>query len=274
MYNEGELIERVIEGVVNQSVKPYLWLIINDNSNDNCADIVRRYESEHAWIKLIDSNIQMAENYGPKIVSVRTVGYNYVIDNNIEFDYLAHLDADIVLCKSYFEDILKAFENDKKLGICAGNLKLENGKVEQTRSIYIRDANRVFRKECLEQTGYQKYMWLHDSSDKMQALFYGWNVYRIDNISLHLRPTGDKMKLKYCFAFGCDTNRFGYSPIPFLFKSMKFFKKKPYIIAWLGYSFGYISGTLKPKYFSKEFNHFLNDFYLKDIRKQLTEEKK
>lgn len=60
-------------------------------------------EKKYNWIVLIESPNELTENYGPKIVSVRRHGYEYIQNNNIEYDFLAHLDADIVLPPNYFE---------------------------------------------------------------------------------------------------------------------------------------------------------------------------
>lgn len=120
---------------------------------------------------------------------------------------------------------MEAFNQDDRLGICGGVLRnAMTNKLEMSKKWWVRDGLRVYRKACTDQIGYQKVMWAHDSSDLLYALYKGWNVLNIDVIALHLRPTGNKMKLKYCFEIGYDIRRLGYNFICAMCKSYKYIK--------------------------------------------------
>ena len=51
-YNEAEYIEKTILSVVNQIIKPAEWIIVDDGSTDDTADIVRIYENKYPFRKL------------------------------------------------------------------------------------------------------------------------------------------------------------------------------------------------------------------------------
>lgn len=268
VHNEGATLELTLEAVVKQTVFPIAWIFVNDHSTDNTVDIIKKWREKYNWIELIESPNELTENYGPKIVSVRRHGYEYIRNNNIEYDFLAHLDADIVLPPDYFERIVEAFNQDDRLGICGGILRNAiTNKLEISKKWWVRDGLRVYRKTCTEQVGYQKVMWPHDSSDLLYALYKGWNVLNIDVIALHLRPTGNKMKLKYCFEIGYDIRRLGYNFICAMCKSYKYIKKRPYLIGCLYFIGGYLYSSLSRSNFcyEKEFRQFLNRFYLQNL---------
>ena len=41
--NEAEFIEMTIESMIHQTIKPSVWVIVNDGSNDATESIVRKY---------------------------------------------------------------------------------------------------------------------------------------------------------------------------------------------------------------------------------------
>jgi len=48
--DEGRFVEKTIESVVSQTVKPVKWIIINDGSTDNTAQIIEKYVQKYSWI--------------------------------------------------------------------------------------------------------------------------------------------------------------------------------------------------------------------------------
>src|SRR5256885_513824 len=45
--NEAALIGGTIRSIINQSVRPFRWIIVSDGSTDGTDEIVRRYVTEH-----------------------------------------------------------------------------------------------------------------------------------------------------------------------------------------------------------------------------------
>ncbi|MBU4348068.1 glycosyltransferase [Patescibacteria group bacterium] len=50
-YNYAQYLERALESVVNQTSLPYEYLIIDDKSTDNSAEIIKKYEKKFSFIK-------------------------------------------------------------------------------------------------------------------------------------------------------------------------------------------------------------------------------
>src|SRR5262245_10853261 len=51
--NEAEFIEKTIQSVVSQTVRPKKWVIVSDGSTDGTDDIVGRYVRKYPWIELV-----------------------------------------------------------------------------------------------------------------------------------------------------------------------------------------------------------------------------
>jgi cellulose synthase/poly-beta-1,6-N-acetylglucosamine synthase-like glycosyltransferase len=50
--NEAENIERLIQSMIAQTVKPVKWVIVSDGSTDRTDDIVKKHAAEHGLIEL------------------------------------------------------------------------------------------------------------------------------------------------------------------------------------------------------------------------------
>ena len=55
--NEGKYIEKTLRAVTEQSCLPARWVIVSDGSTDNTDDIVRSYQGDFDFIKLVRSRI-------------------------------------------------------------------------------------------------------------------------------------------------------------------------------------------------------------------------
>src|SRR5262245_651367 len=51
--NEAATIEKTLQSVVAQTLRPKKWIIVSDGSTDATDEIVRRYAEENKWIDLI-----------------------------------------------------------------------------------------------------------------------------------------------------------------------------------------------------------------------------
>jgi biofilm PGA synthesis N-glycosyltransferase PgaC len=50
--NEAQFIGQTIQAMINQTIKPSEWIIVNDGSTDETAEIVSRYAELHPWLNL------------------------------------------------------------------------------------------------------------------------------------------------------------------------------------------------------------------------------
>jgi glycosyltransferase involved in cell wall biosynthesis len=132
--NEEKILCGVIESVIKQTVKPVFWLIIDDGSTDNSHKIIQNFLSKYDWIK----TIRLPPHPRDIIFHVSYVykyGFDFILkycnENNIEYSFIASIDADTILETECFGKILNKFETNNKLGIASGGLYHEiNGKLK------------------------------------------------------------------------------------------------------------------------------------------------
>ncbi|MEB3191205.1 MAG: glycosyltransferase family 2 protein, partial [Snowella sp.] len=84
-YNSAQTIERAIQSVAQQSLKPQEVIVIDDASSDNTIEILQSLQNHYGkdWLKLVT----LEKNAGPSFA--RNQGWNLASQ-----DYIAFLDSD------------------------------------------------------------------------------------------------------------------------------------------------------------------------------------
>ena len=54
VFNEEDFIEKSINSIISQSVKPDKVVYVNDSSTDNTKKIIRDLSDDYDWIEIID----------------------------------------------------------------------------------------------------------------------------------------------------------------------------------------------------------------------------
>ena len=98
-YNEGEFIRGALESVVSQSTLPLKWIIVDDGSSDSTPEIIKEYEKQYDFIEYHRRARKGGQTYYESNVYAIQDGYEKIV--NLQYDYIAILDADIVLCENY-----------------------------------------------------------------------------------------------------------------------------------------------------------------------------
>lgn len=269
--NEEDYIRFTLESVVNQVIKPYEWIIVDDGSTDGTLSILREYEKRYKWIRVIENKTKNEERSGgAKVVKAFYVGYNEITHH--DYDFIVKLDGDLKLPESYFQDVSDVFKNEPKVGICGGCLlnKIGDKLVQEIRIDYhVRGAFKSVRKKCFEEIGGFKEIWNWDGMDQMEAFRLGWKTKVIDTPVIHYKPTSSAYNpIKFQFKCGWYAYKLRNNFALTIFRSARRFKKKPYLFSSLLYFSGYIYSFLKKedKIIGKELGVYLNKFHLKRIK--------
>ncbi len=252
-YNEAKYIGATIESVIAQTVRPLLWVIVDDGSTDETVHIIKRYAQEHEWIRYLYRPKVAGQTYFGSSVHAIMAGYDQVKD--LSFGHVAILDADISLPPTYYENIFECFEQDPKLGIASGIYEnLVDGKLQPV----INDrrstpkAIMVFRREVFEQIG--GFLPLahggEDAAACITARMKGWKTWSFPDIKVvHHRPTGlgsANSILKARFGQGKNEYGLGSHPLFVFLKSIRrCVKEKPFVLSGLARFVGYIYGCVK-----------------------------
>ncbi len=196
--NEEETLPLLAKSVINQSIKPSLWVIVNDNSVDKTETIIRELSKKHSWIighNLKDKVFEYDPTYRYSVV-VREgfrVARKIAHEVGVPYGFIGLVDADFILERRFFEKILNEFQNDSQLGIASGGVYVLSGKKlvwERTNPKFARGSPRVFRRECFNDIGGYKRFYSPDVLSNYMARIKGWNVGQVVNaIAVQMRPT-------------------------------------------------------------------------------------
>jgi poly-beta-1,6-N-acetyl-D-glucosamine synthase len=241
--NEEAYIEKTLESVIAQTIRPIKWIIVDDGSTDNTAKIIEKYTFGHPWISLIkisDRGYYDLSKGGE--IKAFYIGYKSLKD--IEYDFIAKLDGDISFDEKYFEALFAEFRNNLLLGIASGAcyyLVKDKMIIEKSYTRHVRGAARVYRKECWEQIGGPVTELGWDAVDVYKARMLGWETRSFEQIKMiHHVKTGTKAGVfKGRIRLGRVAFLMGMHPLFFSIKAMRELFNKPYILGAMAYLYGY-----------------------------------
>ncbi|RYJ45476.1 glycosyltransferase family 2 protein [Flavobacterium beibuense] len=244
-YNEEAFMAITLQSLAEQTVLPAKAVVVNDNSTDKTAEIVKEFAKKYPWIKLVNKSSDAVHLPGSKVIQAFNAGYETIDE---DYDVIVKLDADLILPDNYFETILNTFKNNPKAGIVGGFAYIEqNGKwilENLTDKDHIRGAFKAYRKECFLQMDKLRVAMGWDTVDELLAKFYGWEVITIDNLKVkHLKPTGANYDKAARYKQGAAFYTLGYGFLITAIASAKLAirKGKPSLFA------DYINGYFKAK---------------------------
>jgi poly-beta-1,6-N-acetyl-D-glucosamine synthase len=243
--DEAEFVEQTIRSVINQTVQPIEWVIVNDGSTDATGQILDRNALETPWIHVVHRSDRGFRKSGGGVVEAFYAGYNAA--EPVNRDFIVKLDGDLTFETDYFEEIFRRFERDPKLGIAGGTIcNTVDGivKVEECPKFHVRGATKIYRRECWEAIEGLHVAPGWDTIDEVKANMLGWRTETFPELQLlQHRATGkaegwwrDRVKNGRAYYIS------GYHP---LFFAAKFFYRlaaQPYIVGSAAMCYGFLSG--------------------------------
>jgi glycosyltransferase involved in cell wall biosynthesis len=249
-FNEAGYIRRAVEGVLAQTILPVRWVIVDDGSTDETGEIVSEYSQRYGWIQgMRRTKVPGQTYYGSNVYAILE-GLRQL--EQVDYEFLAVLDADIELCSDYYEAVFRRFERYPELGVASGTYleKEGDGQVEaRIDRLHTPKAIQVFRRQCYEQIG--GYIPFRnggeDSGTEVMARMLGWKTWSFPEIkAVHHRPvgTGDgRSLLKARFRLGLSDYGVGTHPVFMLCKCVKrCVWERPFILSGLARLMGFCSG--------------------------------
>lgn len=112
--NEEAFIAKTIESVIDQTVLPMKWVIVDDGSTDKTPDIVSRYLARHPWIEMVQRPQRLDRSFAAKVQAFNA-GFEKV--KGLRYEIIGNLDADISFEKDHFEFLLGKFSENPRLGV-------------------------------------------------------------------------------------------------------------------------------------------------------------
>lgn len=248
--DEVNYVEYTVRSVVEQTITPSEWIIVDDGSTDGTDRLLDKITKDFPWIKVIHRIDRGFRAAGGGVVQAFYEGYQQISYSN--WRYLVKLDGDLSFSKEYFERCFMVFDDNPKLGISGGTVcKIEDGKtlVDSVGDplFHVRGATKIYQRECWEKIHplIQAPGW--DTIDEIKANCYGWQTKTLAELPIvQHKPTGGADgDWRNWYKNGVANYVTGYHPLFMLAKCLKRALKKPFLVEGMALFLGFCSGYLK-----------------------------
>jgi biofilm PGA synthesis N-glycosyltransferase PgaC len=242
--DEEATIGKTIDSVIRQTLLPREWVIVSDGSTDRTDEIVRAAAADHPWIRLLALKPRPGRSFAA-VVHNTEAGIRHL--NFQGYAFLGLLDSDVTFQTDYFEQMIRHFDAEPKLGLAGGvviDVGLPRDRFPRNR-IDVPGAVQFFRRECFEKIGglvpIPEGGW-----DGMACAMARMNGYQTrlftDLVVDHLKPRniseGGAVRRKW--QMGVRDYAAGYHPLFEAVKCVSRLKDPPLVIGavawWIGYS--------------------------------------
>jgi len=249
--DEEQFVEFTLRSVIQQTVKPVLWILVDDGSRDRTSEIVSRYAEEHSFIRLIRNPNSGVRKPGSAVIRAFNVGYNALGDT--AYDFIVKLDCDMSFEPDYFEQLMGRFAGDERLGIASG-VYLEMNKTGVWKEVpmpsyHAAGACKVVRRNCFKDISGFIVSAGWDTVDEIRAMIHGWRSRHFRDLQMHHhKPEGSGIgPVRTNFMHGEIYYLTGGSKLFFLLKVLHRIKAKPYVLGALALTGGYLRAGVKRK---------------------------
>ena len=249
--NEAAYMRRTLDSVVAQSLRPTLWVIVDDGSTDETPAILAEYAARHDWIHVVQKPDRGHRAVGPGVIEAFYAGLETVTLS--QFEYLAKVDLDLELPQRYFEELIARMEADPRIGTCSGKPYMrQNGMLvsERRGDEMSVGMTKFYRRACFEEIGgfVREVMW--DGIDCHKARHLGWVAVSWDDPELrfeHLRPMGSSETSIYegRRRHGRGQWFMGSDPLFYLATCVFRMAEPPYLLGGLAMLQGYLGAWLR-----------------------------
>lgn len=271
--DEAEYLQRTIDSMVAQTLRPALWVIVDDGSTDDTGAIADRAAEIHPWIRVLHRPPRTARSVGPGVVAAFYAGLGEV--DLADFDYVCKLDGDLEVGPNYFALLVRRCVEDPSIGTISGKVYVpHDGRMvqERTGDEFSLGAAKFYRRECFEEIGgfVREVMW--DGIDCHRCRMLGWKALSVDDPALditHFRQMGSSHKSIYHGRrrWGRGQYFMGTHPLYILAIAAYRTAERPYVLGGLSILMGYVMAAIegRPRYDDLEFRRHLHRWQLANL---------
>jgi glycosyltransferase involved in cell wall biosynthesis len=242
--DEARNLNRLADALAAQTVRPSIWIIVDDGSTDGSSDVIRELRSSYSFVHSIRLGSDRAVARGGPVVRAFHEGLRLVEPRP---EVVVKLDADVSFGDRYFERLLAAFEADDRLGIASGTCYEQDawGSWRQRfgtgESVW--GAARAYRRECLDDVLPLDENIGWDGIDALKANARGWRTRTIGDLPFfHHRVEGERDgdRRRQWASRGRSAHYMGYRPTYLVARSLYKAVRDP---AALGLIAGYLAAS-------------------------------
>jgi glycosyltransferase involved in cell wall biosynthesis len=266
--NEADFMRRTLDSVAAQSIRPALWVIVDDGSTDATPQILGEYAAAHDWIRVVTRTDRGRRSVGPGVIEAFYAGYETIDPTHYEF--ICKLDLDLELPPRYFEGLMRRMDEDPRIATCSGKAYVWQG----GRLVHERQgdeaaigASKFYRMSRFQALGgfVREVMW--DGIDGHRCRMRGWIACSWDDPDLrfvHLRPMGSSQNgiLTGRMRHGYGQYFMGTDFLYMLANAANRLNEKPYVVGSAAMIWGWLRSALLrlPRYEEPGFRSFLRKY--------------
>jgi poly-beta-1,6-N-acetyl-D-glucosamine synthase len=250
-HNEAANIEATCHSVVNQSVRPRRWIVVDDASTDGTHAIVAAFRQKHPdLIELLQVKRAPGRDFRNKanafalgVQRARTLGSTFI----------GNLDADISCERTYFESLLARFVGAQQLGIGGGLVcsRVDDRFIAQAIAAdSVAGAVQLFRRECFDAVCAYLPLELggEDAAAEIMARKHGWHTRTFFDLRVreHRRTgTANATPLRARHRDGARLFSLGYGIEFVLARSVRRLSERPRVVGSLATLWGYLNAMAR-----------------------------
>ena len=185
VYNEADTLPIMLRGLLRQTIKPSKVLIGDNESVDGSPEVARSVLEGRVRYRVV--RVRRDPRIGKWNINNVYWLLSRVLDaeEGEPYDYVATIEADVLLEPRYFEKLIKYFERDPKLCVTGGRLEplglMKDPFPLRRVSVMLWGSNRLYRAECWNQINREvdlRKLPAWDTDHVLIALLKGWHVYQ------------------------------------------------------------------------------------------------
>lgn len=269
-------MRRTLDSVMAQSIRPALWVIVDDGSTDDTPAILESYRSRLPYLRVVRRGNRGRRSVGPGVIEAFYAGLETVALEG--FDYVCKLDLDLDLPPRYFELLMGRMHSNPRLGTTSGKpyfIDPGNGKLvpEVCGDEMSVGMTKFYRVQCFREIGgfVRQVMW--DGIDCHRCRMLGWIAESVEEQALrfiHLRPMGSSQRGIWTGRVRSGYGQYfmGTAPVYLLASALFRLPKHPILLGSVAMLWGYASSALRGvgRYDDLEFRRFLRSFQYACLR--------
>ena len=268
--DEAQYLRRTLDSVVAQSVRPALWVVVDDGSTDGTPAILEEYARRLPYLRVVRRTNRGRRQVGPGVIEAFYAGLETV--RLEDFDYLCKLDMDLDLPPCYFELLMQRMESNPRVGTTSGKPWFTHPRSgalvpEICGNEMSVGMTKFYRVACFKEIGgfVRQVMW--DGIDCHRARMLGWIAESSGSEPIrfvHLRPQGSSQKDIWTGRVRAGFGQYfmGTSPLYHLVVVVYRLPAYPVLVGSVALLWGYLGSWLKclPRYDDLDFRRFLRSY--------------
>ena len=251
--NEAAHIARVARAVAAQDLLPAAWVVVDDRSTDETAELLVRLAEEIPFMRVVSSIPMTPSSARDRLATgaaARTFNIGVATTDWRDYTHVMKLDGDVELPQTYFSDLMSRFEADPELGIACGQLVERRGDRLVRIPIpahHVHGALKCYSRECFDAIGGVQDRLAWDTIDETYARMRGFRTRNfLDIVATHHRRLGSADGTLRGRARHGECAYIAHFDLPWVvLRSIKAARSRPYVLSGFAFLYGYVRAALK-----------------------------